>query len=453
MHDSLSSHQSTQTFTPPSLSTPSTNPSPQPSTTTRLFDLFVQDFETQFSQLTDECKSHLKREKLAVTSRYVLDFLFCYLIICPLDVLFWRGTWEYSKIFLKELVFGDECVYTNITCLVASLVAAISLHFAEDSIRLAAGRSGTVWHKVVTRLFNIGCGIIEIYMFKGVWDGIDCYTEAQSILAAALILAVGVGVLFSCGALRSVISVPMGIVLDVDGNLCHLEPYFEHKDDDTLVHKTRNVIVSTALEICVIFVWHGVWTLIDIGFHHFHYTHGPSAPISFLVGFFGGFLILLWQIPLLQFFNSKDVPNWSKSLMNLFFCLFAVFFAVNSFRGTWYIIDEIYLTESYVQSLTNGWMIATALMLMLSTSASLQPGIIHDPPNLQDGVTIAFHYFTFFHVQDVEYQVELIGNEGIKMEKSPWRRAMAISIPPLSEKDFEKAEKSLTNYTNVTTPF
>lgn len=98
-------------------------------------------------------------------------------------------------------------------------------------------------------------------------------------------------------------------------------------------------------------------------------------------------------------------------------------------------------------------MIATALMLMFSTSASLQPGITRDPPNLRDGVTISFHYFTFFHVQDVEYQLELIAHEGMKMEKAPWRRVMANSIPPLSERDFEKAEKSLATYTNVTTPF
>eukprot|EP00095_Tigriopus_kingsejongensis_P005979 maker-scaffold48_size466083-snap-gene-2.10 protein:Tk05979 transcript:maker-scaffold48_size466083-snap-gene-2.10-mRNA-1 annotation:"conserved hypothetical protein" len=219
----------------------------------------------------------------------------------------------------------------------------MALHFSEDAIRSAAGNPGTLWHKSLTRVFNLGSGIIEIYMYKGVWDGIDCYTHAESVWAASVLLAIGISTLALCGCVRSVLSVPMGIVVDIDGNLCHLAPYFDHQDDETVFSKSKNVVTSTIFEILVICVWHGIWTLIDIGFHTVHMSHGESAPICFAVGFIGGLLIFIAQFPLLKVFASSRVPDLVKRLLNLIFCTVGVFFAVNSFRGTWYLIDEFYL--------------------------------------------------------------------------------------------------------------
>ena len=59
----------------------------------------------------------------------------------------------------------------------------------------------TVWFMVTSRIFSVIWGFSDVYMWKGIWDGVDCFFAEgkKDWVIAASTLSIGVVILTLAG--------------------------------------------------------------------------------------------------------------------------------------------------------------------------------------------------------------------------------------------------------------
>lgn len=82
-------------------------------------------------------------------------------------------------------------------------------------------------------------GTIDILMWKGLWDGIDCVFGKSQIVSITT-LCIGTIILAAFGILRSAVSVPIGIIIDDKANCCTANTFLETKVSDFFLHLRVN---------------------------------------------------------------------------------------------------------------------------------------------------------------------------------------------------------------------
>ena len=118
-----------------------------------------------------------------------------------------------------------NCLLANLACLIFGLIVTQTLQAAQFRIRsrFAHGKASFV---AVSRLFAVAWGFADIYLWKSVWDGINCLF-GKTFLTSISTLLIGIVGLLAGGALKSVASVPIGIVLDEKANMSTAHLYFK----------------------------------------------------------------------------------------------------------------------------------------------------------------------------------------------------------------------------------
>ena len=76
------------------------------------------------------------------------------------------------------------------------------------------------------RIYAVVWGFADIYLWKSIWDGINCLFGKNELTGTATML-IGMFGLQVGGALRSAASVPVGIVLDDEENMCTAHLYLK----------------------------------------------------------------------------------------------------------------------------------------------------------------------------------------------------------------------------------
>ena len=74
----------------------------------------LSNFQSNFGKLSDLCTDKLRHRSSSLWKRYCLDFLISHFLIAPAVIAFWRGTWDYSWIYLDERLFEDVKIHNHI---------------------------------------------------------------------------------------------------------------------------------------------------------------------------------------------------------------------------------------------------------------------------------------------------------------------------------------------------
>ena len=71
----------------------------------RLIDFILSHFNYTFNaQLSDKTKQRVKTNYQYFFAYYAIDFFICNFIIAPAVISVWRGVWDYSLIYLEDLL-------------------------------------------------------------------------------------------------------------------------------------------------------------------------------------------------------------------------------------------------------------------------------------------------------------------------------------------------------------
>ena len=176
--------------------------------TKTLSEVFLEDFETQNEQIPTKAKKFLLKKRSTLLSLYTLDFFLCHILIGPSVVAFWRGTWDYSNIWLDRDLCGGNLTLSNIICLLGGLLITGLIDVFHTSLKEMAGEVGSVKHSVMRHAFSLVWGVADIFLWKGLWDGVD-HWFGHGIPQAITTFSLGLLILSITRSMKSALSMPV----------------------------------------------------------------------------------------------------------------------------------------------------------------------------------------------------------------------------------------------------
>ena len=99
--------------------------------------------------------------------------------------------------------------------------------------------------------------------------------------------------------------------------------------------RAADCLASRIVEVGVILVWHGFWTITDVVTEEvYEMNHTESSLFSLSVGLSGGLFLFIVQFPLLKFYNSSESGVYARYIflvLNFIFNLAGVYITISRY--------------------------------------------------------------------------------------------------------------------------
>lgn len=139
-----------------------------------------------------------------------LDSLFSALIVAPLVVSYWRGTWNLSDVYL----FPDNKIHSAVASLIIGIVGHLVFTILQGWFR---GLFNPNRHRLTfycgSRLYTSIFGVVCVNCWRGGWQLIDHYT-ARNMTTLVSVTIFAITALMLLKTLRNVASPPFVVVTD-----------------------------------------------------------------------------------------------------------------------------------------------------------------------------------------------------------------------------------------------
>ncbi|XP_023335090.1 uncharacterized protein LOC111706445 [Eurytemora carolleeae] len=379
----------------------------------RTAESLINDYEVQYGQLNLTHKLRVVRRVNKFITLLILDVFFCFFIIGPAVIAFWRGTWDFTVYLLDEAEV--DRYLSNFISLTVGFTATLLIDLFHSNLGDILGNPGDLKHTLATRIYSVLWGITDIMLWKGVWDGLDLVAGIHWQVSLSS-LSVGVIILSVTRTLKSALSMPIGICVDEPSEHLSSQTFLETDKSDPIFRRLCDGFVSRLLEICVVLTWHGAWSFIDIASDELGWSSGFSGLVCLLVGFLGIIFIFLIQFILINTASSNNKmadssPSVCWHIFNYIFTLVGIFITIASFRGVWYTLDNYYVTDNKYASYMSATVIGYLILLAFGCSSCLHAGIYKDDPSL--GVSVTFYYFSHKYVVSLGRTSSKTGLNGV----------------------------------------
>ncbi|KZC10897.1 hypothetical protein WN55_01596 [Dufourea novaeangliae] len=199
--------------------------------------------------------------RLHYTILTILDTVFSATVAAPAVVGYWRGTWGLSDVY----VYPEDLVLSSFTSIVIGFIGLYAFNVSQNVLNgLLHPDKHRLSYYVGSRLYTAIFGFCCVNAWRGAWHVLDLYTErtpgtvfattAVSLLALAIMRAV-----------RNISAPPFSLCLDSCPGYFEVQTMFR-------VNNTRDwslYLLDCAFSVgvvgtLVVFVWRGVWMLLDI---------------------------------------------------------------------------------------------------------------------------------------------------------------------------------------------
>ncbi|XP_058060503.1 uncharacterized protein LOC131211153 isoform X1 [Anopheles bellator] len=364
----------------------------------------------------------------------LLDYLYASLIVAPLVVGYWRGTWN----LMGDYIYPSDLTTSLIVSLAIGVAGHIMFNLCQATLRrhLNADKHRIAFY-VGSRVYTAVYGLVCVNAWRGGWQLIDLYTT-HNVLYVALIT---LGCLFLLACLkgsRNVMGPPFVIVNDAQQEYFDVPTYFKltgSKDPGLYVLDCMfSVLVIGSL---VVFVWRGLWVLLDLKL--FPEDHGASAWASVIIGY-GVTGVTFSLQPLMRWTCDRLTGFWRVVVADLFL-FFSFIGTINVWRGVWQALDTYFLPD---QRLLSNWIthaVSLVLLILLNCSNSvLVRGVYIDAeePAGQCVVFPVYYIRLFFQKERNKKQRRLLetleradlnSTGGVLQEKKPHQP----SPPPVAQ--------------------
>ncbi|CAH1101314.1 unnamed protein product [Psylliodes chrysocephalus] len=306
--------------------------------------------------------------------------IFCFLVICC-----WRGAWELFDIYDNYFPTYESFCLT----MVIYLVLALSQHTFQDIVDQPAETSLRKYFNLLIMkmhfyillfatimLFRTGSNIYDdiVNVFHGIglkfkfWDD-DC--SASSVILTVIVVAV----LTWIRGMANLTTAPMDITCDGKDDIFLIECTFFKMGERTSLYVLDCLFSILVVGTLVVFVWRGVWQLIDI----FLFPNDEifSSWSSLVLGYLVVASAFLLQ-PLMKYLCER-LTGTTRLLIADTFVLYALFGTVNVWRGIWNLLNIYFLPDNLEMSCwITHWVSLIILILCRCSNSLLVRGVYID---------------------------------------------------------------------------
>jgi len=309
------------------------------------------------------------------------DFLWSGLVVAPLVVTYWRGTWD----LLADLVYppssGDTSVepypiqkqLSGLVCYLLGVLVRIALDLIKENVGQFLAIKPKCLRKSLTWLFTTVYALAGVSFWRGVWFLMKMDIGIGTITLLA-VLCVSLTVLSIFGVSRSLISSPLAISLDDQDEVFQRTIFFSKAADSTSWFIFDVIFINLVIRQLIVFCWWSLWSLENQFFPQYLIRSEEDILVSYdslALGYAGAALCLILD-KLIQ--NLTTTKLYIVKLKSTLVTLLAFFSSVNVWRGLWsllncYFLPNIDHDENYMIGHVVGLM-ALSLMMMASTIAN-----------------------------------------------------------------------------------
>jgi len=333
--------------------------------------------------------------------RVLSDFLWSSVVVAPLVVLYWRGTWD----LLEDLVFpvredslsiGDEPTLSGLdanstsipaiqsttnapflrqsthrqlsglVCYLAGLIVRISLDFVRFHLGEFLDKSSKLIRTVGGWLYT------SIYALAGVsfWRGVFYLMKLDVGVGTGQLLVVLIGsllVLIISKVPKSLISSPLALAMDKHEVTFEASTFFRKTPSDNWWFLIDVIFTNLVIRQLVVFSWWSLWAL-ENHFLKLNFMGEDVADVSWdslLLGYAGSMLVMGLD---LVSANLTSTKLYIAKPLNTLLILLAFLSSVNVWRGIWSMLNHYFLAkiepdENYIISHIAGLGILSVLLL------------------------------------------------------------------------------------------
>lgn len=145
-----------------------------------------------------------------------LDVAFASVIVGPVVVIYWRGTWNLMTLWL----YPDDVAMSAIGSCFIGTIGHFVCFYCQDALSKHVDKNrNRLTFMIVSRLYTAIYGLICVNGWRGPWALLDIYST-DSVSSLLLTILIATVLLIICKGLRNITSAPFGVSTD------HSKDYF-----------------------------------------------------------------------------------------------------------------------------------------------------------------------------------------------------------------------------------
>ncbi|XP_059619238.1 uncharacterized protein LOC132263474 [Phlebotomus argentipes] len=289
---------------------------------------------------------------------HVSDTIVSLLIITPLAVAHWRGTWTFMD-YHEEIFPPWHCFLLGSVLHTAFALLRESLHEEFSTTSDTKSICRTIKHFIISKTYTYIFSIACILQWRGGWAVLD-YHFGHTPHVAIIVTAVTFVILVAIRCVRNTLAPPFVIIMDYRDSAFIFPTRFRIEGG----HKPGLYVLDCAFSVLcvgtlVVFVWRGVWLLMDL--YLFPTDTHLSAFLSLAIGY--GTVAVIFAIqPIMRWTCERLEGLWRVAATDVFLSLSFVG-TVSIWRGVWYCIDFYFLPHYLIESI---WITHAASLILLA---------------------------------------------------------------------------------------
>jgi len=306
-------------------------------------------------------------------TRAFLNFLWSCIVVAPLTVLFWRGTWDlldlvvYPKIPAEDV--NGKSYRKDKSGLVSFIVGAL-VRIMLDLVKFHLGEFLHSKPSVIKKLG--GLAFTGVYALAGVsfWRGIWLLMKldvGEKTFQLSVVLIGGLAVLSFSQISRTLIGSPLAICVDTHENVFKPSTFFLKTPETRAWFVADVLFTNLVVRLMVVFSWWSLWSLEDrfLILNKISEIDETIAYDSLILGYGVAIVVFLMDI-LVE--RSTTTKQYVKKPLRCLTIIVAFFASMNVWRGVWSIYDSFSLPRipqelNYLASLVTAFLALSLLQL------------------------------------------------------------------------------------------
>ncbi|KAL1122305.1 hypothetical protein AAG570_003710 [Ranatra chinensis] len=293
----------------------------------------------------------------------ILDNVLSSLIISPLVVSYWRGTWS----LMDRYVYSGRPRESGAVSLAIGLVGVLVFTVTQRLHgRILHPESHRLVYYVLSRFYTALFGFVCVNSWRGAWMALDTYTggDAPSVAVTTLVSLL---LLLASRTLRNISAPPFAIVTDRYDGYFDVPTMFKASSDDLWMY-----ILDCGFSVCVIgtlvvFVWRGVWCLLDM--YLYPGDMATSAWASLAIGY-SLVLVSFGAQPLIKWVVIRAQGLCRLAAVDLYL-VFSFCGTINVWRGFWNLLNVYFISDRPTLSYWLSHLLAFMVLVLINSSNSV----------------------------------------------------------------------------------
>ncbi|XP_019620178.1 PREDICTED: uncharacterized protein LOC109466790 [Branchiostoma belcheri] len=271
-----------------------------------------------------------------------VDFLVTMLIIGPLTVAYWRGTWSLMNVYL----FPNNDVISAWASFAIGTSVILMLNFCQGNLTNRLTRRQDVLFHVLLRIYIYVFGFSVVNHWRGCWYVLDAHTNV-TVLSAVISVVVPLPILLALRACGNLVASPGVILVDFCDAPFRIGTRFAAEASFSWAFAGDVVLTVVIIGSLVVVSWRGLWLLFDIFLFQTDPEHSSWTSVG--IGYGTLVLLALLETPVSNLLR-KTRELFPRIVLEDIFKLAAWLGVLSVWRGLWLVCDYHILPDRPVQS-------------------------------------------------------------------------------------------------------